>query len=55
LRINWIKKWIFCKSVVEEILIEGYSNKLNSNEVNYSLSFQGNPRMAIKFAESTRE
>jgi hypothetical protein len=41
------------KSVVEEILIEGYSNKLNSNEVNYLIEFsEGNPRMAIKFVES---
>lgn len=41
------------KSVVEEILIEGYSNKLNSGEVNYLIEFsEGNPRMAIKFVES---
>lgn len=41
------------KSVVEEILIEGYSNKLNSSEVNYLIEFsEGNPRMAIKFVES---
>lgn len=41
------------KSVVEEILIEGYSNKLNSGEINYLIEFsEGNPRMAIKFVES---
>jgi len=41
------------KSVVEEILIEGYSNKLNSSEINYLIEFsEGNPRMAIKFVES---
>lgn len=40
-------------SVVKEILIEGYSNKLNSGEVNYLIEFsEGNPRMAIKFVES---
>lgn len=41
------------KSVVEEILMEGYSNKLNNSEINYLIEFsEGNPKMAIKFVES---
>lgn len=43
----------FFKTVVADILKEGYSDKLSDSAINYLIEFsEGNPKMAFKFVES---